>query len=127
MNNQDKFSQIFQEDNSKLDIVCFGNDITLKISKLLGVANGILRTKALDLIDESLRAQGIGSLLRKNDGWTIKGIDAELLEPNATAWKKGKIRMRVVLEFCPEESDKEQTETISNNSPLDDIRQTINK
>lgn len=41
-----------------------------------------------------------------------EGVECEVLSPN-TGWKKGKIR--VTLEFIPEESE----------SILDDIRQTI--
>lgn len=134
MNNQEKFSQIFQKDNSKFSVVSF-EGITLKISTLLEFANTIFHNQALEIIDEGLREYGIGSLSiimqskerkRQNkDNWNIEGMDAEILEPNTKAWKKGKIRMRVVLEFCPEESEEEQTETISNKSPLDDIRQTM--
>ena len=128
MNNQDNFSQIFQESDSNLSVVSFGANITFKISRLLQVANVILSNQALALIGEELKKQGIGSLANiKTDYWNVNGIDAEILEPNAKAWKKGKIRMRVVLEFWPEESDEEQSEIVSSTSPLDDIRQTINK
>ncbi len=127
MDIQNKFTQIFKEDNSNLSVVSFGENITFKISKLLEVAYSIFCNKALALIDEELRKKGTGSLYSLIANWNIGGIDAEILEPNTKDWKKGKIRMRVVLEFCPDESDGEQLEITSNNSPLDDIRQTINK
>lgn len=49
----------------------------------------------------------------KRGKWSESGVECEILSPN-TGWKKGKIR--VTLEFIPEESE----------SILDDIRQTIN-
>jgi hypothetical protein len=48
----------------------------------------------------------------RREKWGQKGVECEVLSPN-TGWKKGKIR--VTLEFIPEESE----------SILDDIRQTI--
>ena len=128
MDTQNKFSQIFQEDNNNSSVASFGNNITFKISKLLQVANATLRNQALALISEELKKQGIGSLGNiRTDYLNVDGTDAEILEPSAKGWKKGKIRMRVVLEFCPEESEEEQPEIESSTSPLDDIRQTINK
>ena len=128
MNNQDNSSQIFQESDSNLSVVSFGTNITFKISRLLEIANRTFLDKALDLINEQLKSHGLGSLLPMNKtNWNVNGIDGEILEPNAKAWKKGKIRMRVVLEFWPEESEEEQSKTVSSTSPLDDIRQTMNK
>ena len=52
MDIQNKFTQIFKEDNSNLSVVSFGENITFKISKLLEVAYSIFCNKALALIDE---------------------------------------------------------------------------
>jgi len=45
--------------------------------------------------------------------WFGKGIDSEILKPNAKGWQKGTVR--IYLEFCPNEPE----------SPLDDIRQQL--
>ncbi|MBD2119438.1 KGK domain-containing protein [Trichocoleus sp. FACHB-262] len=50
--------------------------------------------------------------------WFGNGIDCEVLELGDKAWRKGKIKIKVSIEFHPDES--EATE-----SPLDDIRQAI--
>jgi KGK domain len=43
-------------------------------------------------------------------------------------WKKGKVRMRVILEFCPNELEKTKVDNVQQNSnSLDDIRQTISQ
>ncbi|MBW4576334.1 MAG: KGK family protein [Aphanothece sp. CMT-3BRIN-NPC111] len=64
--------------------------------------------------------------------WFSEGINGEILSPNKE-WKNGKVRIKVTLEFCPDEPDVEET-PVSNNleisepeSPLDDIRKMINE
>jgi len=56
------------------------------------------------------------------------GIDCEILKIGAKGWQKGKIRIRVSVEFIPDEPEIEQTpETTHPESPLDDIRRMINE
>ena len=50
------------------------------------------------------------------------GVDGEVLKIGAKGWQKGKWRIRVSLEFCPDEPEISQPE-----SPLDDIRQMMNQ
>ncbi len=61
------------------------------------------------------------------------GIDANVLCIGSQGWKKGKIKLRFILDFCPDELEIEET-TQSNDtennqpeSPLDDIRRIMNK
>lgn len=59
--------------------------------------------------------------------WFGKGVDCEILKPDAKGWKKGKLRIRITVEFCPDEIE-EKTEGVATQnsrveSPLDDIRQ----
>ncbi|KJH73489.1 KGK domain-containing protein [Aliterella atlantica] len=46
--------------------------------------------------------------------WYEEGVDCEMLQPNSN-WKKGKLKIRISLEFRPDRPE----------SPLDDIRQQI--
>ena len=55
----------------------------------------------------------------------LPSFDAEILEPKSGEWKKGKMRMRVILEFCPDEPEVMNDRTQQNGNSLDDIRQTI--
>ncbi|NJK49411.1 hypothetical protein HC931_15745 [Candidatus Gracilibacteria bacterium] len=52
--------------------------------------------------------------------WLYEGKNCEVLHLGATNWKKGKVRVKVTVEFCPDEPEEIQSE-----SPLDDIRKTI--
>jgi hypothetical protein len=38
------------------------------------------------------------------------GLDGAVLKFGADGWQKGKIRFRVIVEFCPEEPEEEETE-----------------
>lgn len=65
------------------------------------------------------------------ESWFNKGIDCEVMSLSK-GWQKGKIRIKVTLEFCPNEPEIEEPDAINhtkNNqvkSPLDDIRQMVN-
>ncbi|AFZ33746.1 KGK family protein [Stanieria cyanosphaera PCC 7437] len=131
MTTDNNFSKTYRDINNNSVVISIGNHCVLKISKLLEVANQIFSNKTLQEVEEQLKQSGSGSLVLRNFGsyWNTQGVDAEILEPNFNSWKKGKIRMRVVLEFCPdepEEAEKIDNHKIDNNS-LDDIRSTISK
>lgn len=63
--------------------------------------------------------------------WFHDGIDCETLKIGAKGWQKGKIKIRVILEFCPDEPEVEQTpqnnesEISPPESPLDDLRRQL--
>ena len=48
------------------------------------------------------------------------GLDAEVLRLGAKGWQKGKIKIKVTVEFCPDEPEISEPE-----SPLDDLRQLL--
>lgn len=62
-----------------------------------------------------------------------EGINANILRIGSQGWKKGKIKFKITLEFCPEEPEIEEitpsniTEINQISSPLDDILQMMNR
>lgn len=75
-----------------------------------------------------------------------EGLDGEALKFGADGWQKGKIRFRVIVEFCPEEPEEEETEKtqeteqsetseetstnqidFNNFDSLDDLRRELNQ
>ncbi|MBW4489118.1 MAG: hypothetical protein KME12_15120 [Trichocoleus desertorum ATA4-8-CV12] len=68
----------------------------------------------------------ISNQYRYGHAWIQGGAPCEILEPGK-AWRKGKIRVKVSLEFCPDEVELPEPEKsqVSNQSPLDEIRQAI--
>lgn len=47
--------------------------------------------------------------------WLDNGKNCEVLHLGAKQWKKGRVRVKVTVEFCPDEAE----------SPLDDIRHSV--
>jgi hypothetical protein len=47
--------------------------------------------------------------------WVTEGVDCEVLNISEGQWKSGKVRVKVLIEFCPDKSNDSQ-------SPLDDLR-----
>lgn len=116
MESQNQFKQIEQETSQA--VVSFPNGTTFRINKFMEKINIFFRNNFLKNLSSQLKQDGIGTPPDYQGSWN-KSVEAEILEPTSGEWKKGKMRMRVMLEFCPDEP-----EEINNNS-LDDIRQTI--
>lgn len=59
------------------------------------------------------------------------GVDANILRIGSQGWKKGKIKLKLTLEFYPDEPEEttsiDDAEINQTSSPLDDIRQMMNK
>ncbi len=81
---------------------------------------------------KSILARHGGTRTNENlNRWLGEGVDCETLKFGAKGWQKGKVRIRVSLEFCPDEPEVEETsasnEIAQPESPLDDLRQMINQ
>ena len=72
----------------------------------------------------------IGNLTENKEQWFRDGLDCKMLKPGAKSWERGKVRL--TLEFAPEVLEVEtvessESENNKSESPLDDIRQRMNK
>ncbi|AMA07890.1 KGK domain-containing protein [Picosynechococcus sp. PCC 73109] len=54
--------------------------------------------------------------------WFTDGYEAEILDVAGSGWKKGKVKIKISLEFIPNATERGNAE-----SPLDDIRQSISE
>jgi KGK domain len=77
-------------------------------------------------------ARHAGNRTNENlETWLEEGVDCETLKFGAKSWQKGKVRLKVSVEFCPNEPEIDETlateEPQQPESPLDDLRQMINK
>lgn len=59
---------------------------------------------------------------RQANRWFDEGIDCEVLKPGTKGWQKGKLKLKVTLEFVPDEPNINEQD-----SPLDDLRRMINE
>jgi hypothetical protein len=125
MNSEIIFQQIEHEDSNA--VISFSNGTTFKINKLMEQLNIFFKDSVLYKLSEKMTQVGIGTPPNHQGTWN-KSVDAEILEPQSGEWKKGKVRMRVILEFCPDEPEEAEIEPIQQHAnSLDDIRQIIAK
>jgi hypothetical protein len=122
MNAENNFQYLEHEDSDA--VVSFDNGTTFKVSKLMEQINKFLQQSVLYKLSERLSQVGLGAPPNYQVNWN-KSVEAEILEPQSGEWKKGKVRMRVILEFCPDEPEIEVDNSSHNGNSLDDIRQTI--
>lgn len=54
----------------------------------------------------------------KKKKWIADGVKCEVLSVSEGKWKTGKLRIKLVVEFCPDEP----TSSTASKSPLDDLR-----
>lgn len=110
-----------QEDKeSVLDM----NNFMIKSSVLLAQAKSVFLRQVIQGISDELHNQGRGRIPYSGSSpWMTDGVICEILKPGKN-WRKGKLRFKLSLEFCPDEPEPEDNpESASGNSSLDVIRQ----
>ncbi|MGL4758471.1 MAG: KGK domain-containing protein, partial [Patescibacteria group bacterium] len=99
MNSEIIFQQIEHEDSNA--VISFQNGVTFKISKFMEIINSFLVQSIFHELSVKLKEVGLGTPPNYKQNWHTS-VDAEILEPQSGEWRKGKVRMRVILEFCPD-------------------------
>lgn len=132
MENQKAFQLLDHETSRANSVISLPEGKIFKIGKLLERVNALFRQSTLLQLPENLHKEGFARLsIFSGKGcwntqyWNEEGVEAEILEPESDGWKKGKVRMRVVLEFCPDEPEEIVTDNNSENNSLDNIRKNI--
>jgi len=120
------------------DDVCSSPDYAMfKVGKLRETIKRAFRGSVQTALNDVLKSQGLqfnttgyNSQTRNNydKDWLGEGLDCEILKIGAKGWQKGKIKIRVSVEFCPDKPEIEEAPEITEpESPLDDIRRMINE
>lgn len=105
------------------------NDVISVNSNLILVNNPTFIVSEFRLALREMTLSYLRSLNKGQEGWFGEGIDCKILKPGTKGWQKAKVR--ISLEFCPDEPDIEETLTSSQpetnqvESPLDEIRRMI--
>jgi hypothetical protein len=89
-------------------------DPTLKVKDIVEYC----LTKVLE-VNELNELKTLSSYKRRAK-WIDEGVDCEVLNLGANQWKKGKVRIKISFEFCPDEPEISEYE-----SPLDEIRREM--
>lgn len=132
----------YLQDCSDDDVLSFGED-TFKVSKFKKAINGafgnhlgsqlngqLSSCHGIKIDNSILAPKGVNEPYAR---WFGDGIDCEILKLGSKSWKKGKVSLKVSLQFYVEEQEDSQTlgsdalEISPPESPLDDLRQMINK
>ena len=110
--NKDNFKQI--EYKNSRSVISLGSETVFKINDLMTNINSFFQSLVLNRLSEKLNQTGLGSCPEHYTySWNEKGVYAEILEPHSGEWKKGKMRMRVILEFCPDEPEVKSPEGLA--------------
>jgi hypothetical protein len=92
-------------------------DSLTSISKLKHIVNQTFIYSGISSISEYI-ANNFN--LRHSSTWFERGAECEILRAGSLGWQKGKIKVKVTLEFIPDEPEE-------TNSPLDDVRQELHQ
>lgn len=106
-----------------------------KVDELASLSSRIFCNTGLQELNNSLKGWGKGLVPfgSNNHKWIENGKEFEILVPGDKGWQKGRLRIKVVLEFCPDEAEIEEIleenhiQTNHKEQSLDDIRQQINQ
>ena len=119
------------------DVLSF-QDQTYKVSKFKAAVNKSFDYSMGGRLNGTLTNQGIdiSSASFPNSDyakWFNEGIDCEILNLGSKTWKKGKIKIKISIEFYTEAQEDEQPNNTNQpeitppESPLDDLRQLLNQ
>ncbi|MTJ52457.1 KGK domain protein [Anabaena sp. UHCC 0253] len=121
---EEKFQII---DSEQGDIVIDFDGYILKLSQLnLALSNLILQNGGLYQLNnelDSINSRRLPSI-KDDSNWMNDGVNCQILKPGKN-WQSGKFRIKVSLEFCPDEPEIEEIKEPE--SPLDDLRRKINE
>lgn len=102
-----------------------------KVGELIAEVRKVWRNNGLNILRNTLVNRG--DIPSNSEEWRNQGVSCEILKPGNKSWKKGKIRINISFEFCPDEVEIEEITQCNDAeinqaiSPLDDIRQMMNQ
>lgn len=76
-----------------------------KVNEFVSTMVKVFQDRGLEELKNTFSHQGRGTIpSHDKDSWFGEGISCEILQPSKT-WKKGKVRIKITLEFCPDEPE----------------------
>lgn len=122
------------------DVISFKDD-TFKVNKFRTAIHKSFNASMGSQLTNELRSQGIpieravcpNNSYGEYATWFNEGIDCEILNLGSKTWKKGKIKIKISIEFYTEAQEDEQPNNTNQpeitppESPLDDLRQLLNQ
>lgn len=130
---------IFLENYGDDDVCSFGSTM-FKVGKLRQVMESAIAQYLEPAVAESFKSNQLQINTMKYDTesrrniqqqWFGEGIESETLKIGGKGWQKGKVKIRITVEFCPDKPEVDETsennnsETNQPESPLDDLRRQL--
>lgn len=76
-----------------------------KINDFVCTIVRLFQDRGLEELKNTFSHQGRGTIPSDDKhSWFGEGVSCEILQPSKT-WKKGKVRIKITLEFCPDEPE----------------------
>ncbi len=126
-----KFKPLDSEPENNDSVVLFTSARSIfKVDELVSAVKQSFHLAGYHELAKQLRSRG--GMSGDPQDWSSKGVDCEVLKPGARSWRKGKLRINLSLEFCPDEPDiaeipvSNQPDVSQTESSLDDICRMVN-
>lgn len=124
---ENKFKALDAETEHKDAALSFPSSM-FKLGKFMSAVREAFEFKGLDALGGKLSSRGRLPAFDKRYKWFDEGVDCEVLKLYSKGWQKGKIRIKVSLEFCPDEPEIQEVQGDKSvngqlKSLLDDVRQ----
>ena len=116
MQNQQINTNEYLSNCNPKDVISFNNQQWISIAKLKSIVCDGLINSGIGSITKRIAEKSEFKNTRSTNSWFYQGQDCEILRSGSPGWQKGKIKIKVTLEFVPDEVEEDK-------SPLDDIRQ----
>ena len=112
-------NEYLQQCDSK-DVISFDNQKWVDIKKLKSIIYYSFSNTGIDSVIANIIKNSDLKDKKRINSWFRSGEECEILRADSKGWRKGKIKIKVFLEFIPDELEE-------NKSPLDDVRQEIDR
>jgi hypothetical protein len=103
------------------DVIAFGELHLYKTKRIKDIVDKMCVEHIESAITTYLQGQNIHVYPDRYERWMSNGVKTEVLKLGSKQWQKGKIKIRISVEFYPDEPEVKQEPP----SPLDDIRQSM--
>ena len=97
------------------DVISFKSENWASISKIKNIIYTTFSNKIVGSVSSYISEI---SDFRNSKQWFLHGEECEILKAGSKGWQKGKLKVKVTLEFIPDEPEETK-------SPLDDVRQEL--
>lgn len=107
-------------------VISFSNSSMFKVGNFIAMITSAFRSGGIKELTGNLQHQRSNPFNDHNFFYT--GTPCEILEPDGREWRKGKVRLKITLEFCPDQDEDIHPLNSEHgiDSDLDEIRQIAN-